>query len=238
MAGVKAQPKTCQLFQLMCWPEGHKVPSSTNSLVELMNMVERWRHKTEYGPVLVVSMYVHITTPIFFNTLDNVDIFLQRDGTSRAGVYCAANACIEQVIQHGEVDVFQAVKNVRRHRPQLIENLVSLMIASLTITFFAWLVNRGLFSSFNLFVSDRVQVLLRPGASLCSPLFTQGRIEKVRTAETGNCVVGTLTNDLTLDLYSHDEWLNEDCLKPSWITHKVEHCIIFSCAFLQFLLQS
>lgn len=46
------------------------------------------------------------------------------DGRSRAGVYCAANACIEQVIQHGEVDVFQAVKTVRRHRPQLVENMV------------------------------------------------------------------------------------------------------------------
>lgn len=43
-------------------------------------------------------------------------------------MYCAANACIEQVIQHGEVDVFQAVKTVRRHRPQLVENMVSLDI--------------------------------------------------------------------------------------------------------------
>jgi len=101
MAGVKAPSKTCQLFQLMCWPSGHKVPTSTNSLVELMNMVERWRQKTDYGPVVVVSA----------------------DGQSRAGVYCAANACIEQVIQHGEVDVFQAVKTVRRHRPQLVENI-------------------------------------------------------------------------------------------------------------------
>ena len=47
------------------------------------------------------------------------------DGRSRCGVYCAANACIEQVIQHGEVDIFQAVKTVRRHRPQLVENMVS-----------------------------------------------------------------------------------------------------------------
>ncbi|KAI5636097.1 protein-tyrosine phosphatase domain-containing protein [Phthorimaea operculella] len=101
MAGVKAPPKTVQLFQLTCWPMGHKVPSSTNSLVELMNMVERWRQRTDYGPVCVVSP----------------------DGRSRAGVYCAANACIEQVIQHGEVDVFQAVKTVRRHRPQLVENM-------------------------------------------------------------------------------------------------------------------
>jgi len=48
------------------------------------------------------------------------------DGRGRCGVYCAANACIEQVIQHGEVDVFQAVKTVRRHRPQLIENMVNI----------------------------------------------------------------------------------------------------------------
>ncbi|CAG0914746.1 unnamed protein product, partial [Notodromas monacha] len=101
MAGVKAEPKTCQLFQLTCWPEGHKVPLSTNSLVELMNMVERWRAKTDYGPVVVVS----------------------HDGCARCGVYCAANACIEQVIQHGEVDVFQAVKTVRRHRPHLVQNM-------------------------------------------------------------------------------------------------------------------
>ncbi|CAL4064438.1 unnamed protein product [Meganyctiphanes norvegica] len=101
MAGIKAEPKSCQLFQLMCWPQGHKVPTSTNALVELMNMVERWRQQSGYGPVVVVSP----------------------DGMSRAGVYCAANACIEQVIQHGEVDIFQAVKTVRRHRPQLINNM-------------------------------------------------------------------------------------------------------------------
>ncbi|KAJ6641661.1 Receptor-type tyrosine-protein phosphatase U [Pseudolycoriella hygida] len=81
---------------------GLNVPTSTNSLVALMNMVEQWRAKTDYGPVCVVSP----------------------DGRSRAGVYCAANACIEQVIQHGEVDIFQAVKTVRRHRPQLVENMM------------------------------------------------------------------------------------------------------------------
>ncbi|XP_043189712.1 receptor-type tyrosine-protein phosphatase kappa-like isoform X1 [Amphibalanus amphitrite] len=102
MAGVKAESKTCQLFQLTCWPAGYKVPTSTNALVELMNMVERWRQRSGYGPVVVVSP----------------------DGQCRAGVYCAANACIEQVIQHGEVDVFQAVKTVRRHRPQLISNMM------------------------------------------------------------------------------------------------------------------
>ncbi|XP_023215946.1 receptor-type tyrosine-protein phosphatase mu-like isoform X2 [Centruroides sculpturatus] len=101
MAGVKAEPRTTQLFQLTCWPVGHKVPTSTNALVELMNMVERWRQRTEYGPVVVLSA----------------------NGRSRVGVYCAANVATEQVVQHREVDIFQAVKTVRRHRPQLVENM-------------------------------------------------------------------------------------------------------------------
>lgn len=101
IAGVKSEAKTTQVFQITCWPQGHRVPTSTNALVELMNMVERWRQRTAYGPVCVVSL----------------------NGKSRAGVYCAANVAIEQVVQHSEVDVFQAIKTVRRHRPQLIENM-------------------------------------------------------------------------------------------------------------------
>ena len=57
------------------------------------------------------------------------------DGQSRAGVYCGANACIEQVIQHGEVDVFQAAKTVRRHRPQLVENIVRISPLTKSATF-------------------------------------------------------------------------------------------------------
>ncbi|GAB6032283.1 hypothetical protein CHUAL_010924 [Chamberlinius hualienensis] len=101
MAGVKAETKTTQLFQITCWPMGYKVPASTNALVELMNMVDRWRQRTIEGPVVVVS----------------------NNGCARAGVYCAASAAIEQVIQHQEVDVFQAVKTVRRQRPQLVDSM-------------------------------------------------------------------------------------------------------------------
>lgn len=68
-----------------------------------------------------------VFTSIIFNDNFKFDIAIS-DGRSRAGVYCAANACIEQVIQHGEVDIFQAVKTVRRHRPQLIENMVKIIL--------------------------------------------------------------------------------------------------------------
>ena len=74
-----------------------------------------------------------------------------RDGQSRCGVYCAANACIEQVIQHGEVDVFQAVKTVRRHRPQLVENIVCyshcgrIFIMKSLLNFHPHVISRGFF---------------------------------------------------------------------------------------------
>lgn len=55
MSGVKGIPKTTQIFQITCWPDSHKVPNSTSALVELMNMVERWRQRSNHGPVCVIS---------------------------------------------------------------------------------------------------------------------------------------------------------------------------------------
>ena len=75
---------------------------------------------------LKVSQILMVYIKRFLQWLQIQNIY--SDGQSRAGVYCAANACIEQVIQHGEVDVFQAVKTVRRHRPQVVENIVSIWL--------------------------------------------------------------------------------------------------------------
>ncbi|KAG4072760.1 hypothetical protein HA402_005237 [Bradysia odoriphaga] len=45
--------------------QAKKVPTSTNSLVALMNMVEQWRAKTDYGPVCVVSPWNTNTVTIW-----------------------------------------------------------------------------------------------------------------------------------------------------------------------------
>ncbi|XP_046914794.2 receptor-type tyrosine-protein phosphatase epsilon isoform X2 [Dermatophagoides farinae] len=102
MAGIKAEPKVVQFFEFLAWPYDYKVPISTNALVELIHMVERWRQRTSYGPVLVIS----------------------GNGKSRVGVYIAANFAIEQVVAHEEIDIFNAVKTVRRHRSALIETIM------------------------------------------------------------------------------------------------------------------
>lgn len=83
------------------------------------------------------------------------------DGMSRAGVYCAANACIEQVIQHGEVDVFQAVKTVRRHRPQLINNMVyttCYLLCYLSILLILKLYKNSIKKCISIYVHQRIPI--------------------------------------------------------------------------------
>ncbi|XP_055337149.1 receptor-type tyrosine-protein phosphatase kappa-like isoform X2 [Paramacrobiotus metropolitanus] len=100
MMGTVNELKSTQFFVLECWPESNKVPTSTAAVIELFNMVDRWRLKTGNKPVLIVSP----------------------DGFSRAGVFCAAKIACEQITMHQEVDVFHAVKTVKINRPQLVNS--------------------------------------------------------------------------------------------------------------------
>ncbi len=87
-----------------------QVPNSTLALVQLIKEVDSWRSSCRSAP--------HD---------DDVDgpgrvLVVSDDGYSRCGIYCAAAACLEQVRHGGKVDVFQAVKTVRKSRPQLVAN--------------------------------------------------------------------------------------------------------------------
>ena len=53
---------------------------------------------------------------------------LSKDGVSRAGVYCVASCCFDQVAVSREggkkqVDIYQAVKLVKKVRPKLITGI-------------------------------------------------------------------------------------------------------------------
>ena len=54
--------------------------------------------------------------------LDHRTVVVSLDGVARAGIYCAASYCFEQAESRGLVDVFQAVRNAKKFRPQLVPN--------------------------------------------------------------------------------------------------------------------
>ncbi|CAH1775088.1 unnamed protein product [Owenia fusiformis] len=89
-------------FQLTCWQKEDDLPSSKSSVVAVMNLVERWHQKTSNtGPITIHCM----------------------DGATRSGLYCAVDYICEQLRVEQEVDIFQAVRHLRTHRPQVISDM-------------------------------------------------------------------------------------------------------------------
>merc|ERR1712029_940620 len=48
---------------------------------------------------------------------------VSHDGISKVGVFCAATYCYEQIDARNQVDVFQAVRNCKKVRPQMVRNI-------------------------------------------------------------------------------------------------------------------
>lgn len=94
-----SEPQCVMQLQFLGWAPGDMVPSSTASVVSLLNMTDVLQRK--YGGPITI----HCT-----------------DGASRSGLFCVSHVLKEQ-IELGEVDIFTAVKRLRRHRPQFITSL-------------------------------------------------------------------------------------------------------------------
>ena len=64
---------------------------------------------------------------LHLNIVDNYVIITINfsDTVSRSGVYCAVSNAIEQCKAEGVVDVFQATKAVRIHKPGAVTTIVS-----------------------------------------------------------------------------------------------------------------
>ncbi|XP_064626454.1 receptor-type tyrosine-protein phosphatase T-like [Lineus longissimus] len=96
--GKHVSDRMVRHFQLQTWPNGQPTPSSPESIVELLQMVEKWQQKVENKKILVQC----------------------RDGASQSGVFCLAHSVIEKVKVDHEVDVFQYLRLLRTSRSQLV----------------------------------------------------------------------------------------------------------------------
>ena len=97
VVGVTVPPQRCKIFQLTS-----EHGSSPAVIKEMMSAAKRWRNcqKAPDSPTVVVSL----------------------DGSSRAGVYCAASQCWDQAVRDSRVDLASAVRSVRMSRPSLVSS--------------------------------------------------------------------------------------------------------------------
>lgn len=94
-------PRIVRQFHFHRWSEGENYPNSKLALVELLDMVEKWQQENgDSKPVTVHCM----------------------NGASRSGLFCAISCVLERINAEKEVDVFQAVKQLRLNRSQLVDN--------------------------------------------------------------------------------------------------------------------
>ncbi|XP_060594433.1 receptor-type tyrosine-protein phosphatase kappa-like isoform X2 [Ruditapes philippinarum] len=88
-----------KMFQYTSWHQRDKIPTSTKSFLYMMGCVDEWQKNTNsQSPICVMS----------------------KDGYSKCGLYCTLNICCDQIHCEKEVDIFNAVRVVKKNRPQLI----------------------------------------------------------------------------------------------------------------------
>ncbi|XP_046355427.2 receptor-type tyrosine-protein phosphatase kappa-like [Haliotis rufescens] len=91
-----------KMFQITGSSSRSHIHVSAKSLTYVMHCADQWQRKTNpLNPICVMS----------------------KDGSCRIGIYCGINICSEQLKTDGEVDIFNAVRLIKRNRPQLVPNI-------------------------------------------------------------------------------------------------------------------
>uniref|UniRef100_A0A915C0X9 protein-tyrosine-phosphatase n=1 Tax=Parascaris univalens TaxID=6257 RepID=A0A915C0X9_PARUN len=89
-------------FDYSCWPTGSAVPTSTDSLIDLISRVLSLQSDhQEAGPIVLHS----------------------RDGSSETGVFCCVSLLLERLKAEHRIDVFQTVRSLQQNRPLMFKRL-------------------------------------------------------------------------------------------------------------------
>ncbi|OWF35537.1 receptor-type tyrosine-protein phosphatase S-like isoform X1 [Mizuhopecten yessoensis] len=94
-------PRVVRQFHFHRWPEMSVIPSSRAALLELLDQVEIWQKQSGNRPVTVHCL----------------------DGATRSGLFVATSCVLERMKTDREVDIFQAIKQLRLNRTQIIDCL-------------------------------------------------------------------------------------------------------------------
>ncbi|MBN3294185.1 PTPRM phosphatase, partial [Polypterus senegalus] len=88
------------IIQLEDWTETEELPQSCSTIISMAQEVISCQENHNSGPTIIVCW----------------------DGCSRSGIFCVTSFLTKQMKEESRLDVFQAVKSLRIHRPQLIKN--------------------------------------------------------------------------------------------------------------------
>ena len=105
-------------FQLLAWPPKNSVPTSRNSTLRIISLIQKWR-----------SQVSNLTQHSAMSPIDGPEMASPRmlvhciAGAGRSGTFGCCFNVVEQLIAEKSADIFSQALKLRSHRPQLIESL-------------------------------------------------------------------------------------------------------------------
>ena len=123
---------TINMVQLISWPkQGLPHPSAITSLIErLTNILRRCDSKQT-----VVMCRLENTSIKYSELFIVICVYLYNsDGVVHSGTFVCIHSQLERLKTEGVVDVFQAIKSSRIHRPGIIPNTVGVLSTLSTIS--------------------------------------------------------------------------------------------------------
>ena len=104
-------------FQLLAWPPKNSVPTSRNSTLRIISLIQKWRNQVAHVTQQTVSP---IDGP---ETASPRMLMHCIAGAGRSGTFSCCYNVVEQLIAEKSADIFSQALKLRSHRPQLIESL-------------------------------------------------------------------------------------------------------------------
>ena len=117
---------TINMVQLISWSkQGLPHPSAITSLIERLNNILR-RCDSKQTVVMCRLESINIK---YSELVIVICVYLYNsDGVVRSGTFVCIHSQLERLKTEGVVDVFQAIKSARIHRPGIIPNTVSISL--------------------------------------------------------------------------------------------------------------
>ena len=104
-------------FQLLAWPPKNAVPTSRNSTLRIISLLQKWRKEVAHSTGQTLSPIDGPEAPAPRTLVHCIA------GAGRSGTFSCCYNVVEQIMAEKSADIFSQALKLRSHRPQMIEGL-------------------------------------------------------------------------------------------------------------------
>ncbi|XP_014790249.1 receptor-type tyrosine-protein phosphatase delta [Octopus bimaculoides] len=120
----KESVRKIRLYRYQKWKGPNFVPVCRDYILYLIQHVAEWQSTNNHKPIVVHC----------------------KDGATNSGLFCVADVLIEKMKCDNFVDVYHTVKHMKRRRPEIIQDMVNILLVLILLNFFTSIQNSTFFT--------------------------------------------------------------------------------------------